>query len=441
MVRRVFWTAIAGAALVASASADARKKVQLPPPPPPAPVIPQVRTGDAAVDAYYFHDRAGAPVWTRDDASRAAAMRVAEILRRAPIDGLAEGPVLAATVQSALAAGTLDDDARISLAWLKYVRAIRAPVAGVEYGDPARMLTAPTAKQVLGAVVAAPSPLAHVDQVASVNAFYSTLRDAALASDSAGDPHVRATLDRLRLVPGTGKVIIVDTANQRLMMVENGNVAGSMKVIVGKLKSPTPGIAGTVHYVTLNPYWNIPMDVVQRRVAPTVIKRGVSYLKAARYVTIDKWGADAQPVDPSSVNWKAVAAGTEKVYLRQLPGVNNMMAHMKFGFANRFDIFLHDTPHRELFAKASRNLSMGCVRLEHAPDLARWLLGTEPATSDDAPEQQVALTVGVPVYTLALTANVDGGRIVYAKDVYGFDQPQSAQSAAVPGGAAADDGS
>ncbi len=440
MVRRLIWAALAGVAMAASASADARKKP--PPPPPPAPVIPQVRTGDAAVDAYYFYDRAGAPIWTRDAASRQAAARVAEILRRAPIDGLAEGPALAARVESALAAGTLNDDALISLAWLKYVKALRAPVGGVEYGDPALMLKLPTAKEVLGAVVAAPSPLAHVDAVAAVNSFYSALRDSALANNAASDPHVRATLDRLRLIPAKGKIIIVDTANQRLMMVEDGIVAGSMKTIVGKVKSPTPLIAGKVHYVTLNPYWNIPMDVVQRRVAPTVVKRGVSYLKAARYVTTSKWGADAELVDPATIDWKAVAAGTEKAYLRQLPGVNNMMGHMKFGFANRFDIFLHDTPHRDLFTKATRNLSMGCVRLEHAPDLARWLLGTEPVTSDDAPEQQVALSAGVPVYTVYLTANVDGDKLVYANDVYGFDAPAQAQALAVvpAAGPVTDDG-
>ena len=60
MVRRLIWAALAGVALAASASADARKKP--PPPPPPAPVIPQVRSGDAAVDAYYFYDRAGTPI-------------------------------------------------------------------------------------------------------------------------------------------------------------------------------------------------------------------------------------------------------------------------------------------------------------------------------------------------------------------------------------------
>jgi len=253
---------------------------------------------------------------------------------------------------------------------------------------------------------------------------------------------VRGTLDRLRLVPAKGKVIIVDTASQRLMMVEDGNVAGTMKVIVGKLKTPTAPIAGTIHYVTLNPYWNIPMDIVQRRVAATVLKRGVSYLKAARYVTTKRWGVGAELVDPESIDWAAVKAGSETAYLRQLPGPNNMMGKMKFGFANRYDIFLHDTPHKNLFAKDKRNLSMGCVRLEHAPDLARWLLGTEPVLSDDAPEQQVALSAGVPVYTIALTASVDGAQIVYADDYYGYDQPASAQAQAeVPAGPVADDGS
>ena len=439
MMGRLLWAAVAGAAMIAAGPADARRKP--PPAPPPAPVIPQVSTGDAAVDAYYYYDRAAAPLWTRDDASRLAAARVAEILKRAPIDGLAEGPVLAATVTAALAGGTLNDDALISLAWFKYVKALKAPVAGVEYGDPALMLKVPTAKQVLGEIAAAPSPIARVDAVARVNAFYAALRDSAIANNAASDPHVRATLDRLRLIPDKGKVIVVDTANQRLMMVEDGTVAGSMKVIVGKLKSPTPLIAGTVNYVTLNPYWNIPMDVVQRRVAPVVIKRGVAYLKAARYVTTDRWGVGASEIDPKSVDWKAVAKGEATAYLRQMPGVNNMMGHMKFGFANRFDIFLHDTPHKDLFAKQVRNLSMGCVRLEHAPDLARWLLGSEPKTGDDAPEQQVALTAGVPVYTVYLTANVDGDKLVYADDVYGFDQPAQAQAAVQPpAGPVTDDG-
>lgn len=432
---------LAGAALVAASPAAARKPA--PPPPPPAPVIPQVSSGDTAVDAYYFYDRKGAPLWLTSPDGKQAAARLIELLKRSEIDGLSNGAALAATVEAALAGGTLEDDARISLAYLAYARALKAPVTGIEYGDPALALKKPTAKEALGAIAAAPSLLAELDRVAAVNPFYSTLREAALANGSGSDPHVRATLDRLRLIPAKGKVVIVDTANQRLMMVEDGRVVDTMMVIVGKRKSPTPNIAGTIHYVTLNPYWNIPLDVVQRKVAPIVVKRGTGYLKAARYVTTERWGVGAELVDPASIAWKAVADGTATAYLRQMPGPNNMMGKMKFGFVNSTDIFLHDTPKKEYFKKDRRNMSMGCVRLEEAPRLARWMLGTEPVTDDDAPEQQVVVPGGIPVFTISLTANVDNGQIVYADDVYGFDTPASAVAAApatTPPAPVADDG-
>jgi len=219
-VARHFLIAAALAGAVFAAPVDARKKA--PPPPPPAPVIPQAHSGDAAIDAFYFYDRSGTPIWLRDDAGRQAAAKVAEILDRAPIDGLIEGPALAATVRSAIAGGTLNDDAAISIAWLKYVRALKAPVSGVQFGDAHLMLAQPTAKQALSELLAAPSMLVHVSQVAAVNPLYSTIREQALASGLASDPRVRATLDRLRLLPATGKVILVDVASAQLWMLENG---------------------------------------------------------------------------------------------------------------------------------------------------------------------------------------------------------------------------
>ena len=102
-ISRKHWAIAVLIALSAAAPAEARKKV--PPPPPPAPVIPQVHSGDAAVDAFYFYDRSGTPIWLRDAAGREAAAKVAEILDRAPIDGLAEGPALASAVRAAIAGG------------------------------------------------------------------------------------------------------------------------------------------------------------------------------------------------------------------------------------------------------------------------------------------------------------------------------------------------
>lgn len=438
MRMRASWIGLVAAACVVGTPAVARKKADTPPP-PAAPVITHVNSGDAGIDAHYFYDRKGTKLWLASAGGTQAARRLVEILKLAPIDGLAEGPVLAAGVEAAITGSTLDDDARISLAWLKYVRALKAPVDGVEFGDPAVALKVPTAKEALTALAAAPSMLAEVDRTAAVNTFYATLRDAALANGAAADPHVRGTLNRLRVLPAKDKYILVDTANQRLMMVEDGNVVNSMKVIVGKEHSPTPNIAGVIHYVTLNPYWNIPLDIVKNRVAPLVIKRGSSYLTAARYVTTERWGVAAAKIDPDSIDWKAVAAGDQPAYLRQMPGPNNMMGKMKFGFVNSADIFLHDTPKKSLFDKASRNLSNGCVRLEKAGEVAKWLLGTEPVLGDDAPEQQTQIAGGVPVYTLALTANADGDKLVYAEDVYGYDRPGQALAAAHVG-PVADDG-
>ena len=205
-----------------------------------------------------------------------------------------------------------------------------------------------------------------------------------------------------------------------------------MKVVVGKTTSPTPLLAGTIHYVTFNPYWHILDEVALRKVAPVVIKRGVSYLKAARYEVVGDWNSDAPPVDPKSIDWKGVAAGTASVHIRQLPGVNNMMGAVKFWFENDFGIYLHDTPHKELFAKPKRNFSLGCVRLEHAGRLAQWLFGRDASPPGGTPEQHVQLDKGVPVFITYLTASVADGQLAFADDVYGLDRAPPALAAAAP---------
>jgi murein L,D-transpeptidase YcbB/YkuD len=184
--------------------------------------------------------------------------------------------------------------------------------------------------------------------------------------------------------------------------------------------------------VTFNPYWHIPQDVARRKVAPIVLKRGVSYLKSARYETVAAFGGDKeQPIDPESVDWKAVADGTVEAHIRQKAGPGNMMGAMKFGFVNDYGIFLHDTPHKDFFAKAKRNLSLGCVRVEKPPVLAQWLLGRDPVAPSDGSEQLVQVDKGVPIYILALTARPDGEKIAFADDVYGLDAPGGGTTAAV----------
>jgi murein L,D-transpeptidase YcbB/YkuD len=385
-----------------------------------APPLPQTPASAPAspLDLFYAA-RNQAPVWLQDESTRGAATAFVALLRNADLDGLADGPQLAATVEAAIGA---NDDRTISAAWVRFVQALKAPVKEVSFGDPALQLEAPREAAILAALAKAPSLADYVKQTAAVNPFYAALRDAAVKQGATADPHVRATLDRLRLIPSKGRLILVDAANAQLMLLDDGRVVDSMKVIVGQPKFPTPLLAGKIWYVTFNPYWHIPHDVAQRKVAPIVLKRGVSYLKAARYETVAAFGKD-DLIDPASVDWKGVANGSVQVNIRQLNGPNNMMGKMKFGFANDYGVFLHDTPHKDLFAKAKRDLSLGCVRLERPEAVAQWLLGRDPLPPSDDVEQHVPVDGGVPIYITYMTARPDGDTIAYADDVYGLDVP------------------
>lgn len=202
-------------------------------------------------------------------------------------------------------------------------------------------------------------------------------------------------------VPSTGihgRYVLIDAASAQLFMMEDGHVVDSMRVIVGRPSAATPPFEGTIRRVTLNPYWNVPSDLARTIIAPRVLQQGLTYLRKRGYQVLSEVvAADARVLPPESVDWSAVAAGDEKVHVRQLPGPDNSMGQIKFDIASADGIFLHDTPNKKLFAGARRNRSNGCVRLEDAARFARWLLGREPELISDAPEQDVLLPRPVPI--------------------------------------------
>jgi murein L,D-transpeptidase YcbB/YkuD len=141
--------------------------------------------------------------------------------------------------------------------------------------------------------------------------------------------------------------------------------------------------------------------------------------------------SDNRLLDPASVDWQAVADGTLRVRVRELPGPANSMGHVKFGFPNAYDIYLHDTPVKELFAQDDRDLSHGCIRLQNAEKLARWMLGRDPQPDSSAPEQNVPLPTPVPIYVTYLTAQAHDGQLSYVDDVYGRDAQAMREVAAL----------
>jgi murein L,D-transpeptidase YcbB/YkuD len=197
-------------------------------------------------------------------------------------------------------------------------------------------------------------------------------------------------------IPLRGHYVLVDAASARLYMIEDGRVRDSMKVIVGKPETPTPELKSVLHYETLNPYWHVTADLARTVIAPRVLKDGKPYLVQQGYEILSGWGPDARVLSPDSIDWQAVADGKTEIFVRQRPGPANSLGQYKFELPNGDGIYLHDTPKKELFAQDVRALSHGCVRLEDAQKLARWLLGKDPPSAS-VPEENIPLPTPVPI--------------------------------------------
>jgi murein L,D-transpeptidase YcbB/YkuD len=400
--------------------------------------VPTATTADlAAAQAVgdFYASRHGAPLWLKAGAGSAAARELISVLQRSTLDGFPAGSARATQAQALLLRAQTGDpaalpaaDRLLSTAWVQYVQALQTPPTGMTYADKWVVPRRDSPASILARAAVAPSLAGHVRTVSQVNPLYAQLRDAAwTAMQSNGgqlDPRVLASLERARDIPPQGRFVMVDTAGAHLYMIEDRRIIDSMKVIVGRNdpSTQTPMLASTIYYATLNPYWHVSADMVRELIAPNVLNLGLNYLRTRGYQVMPADQNDNTLLDPAKVNWRAVAAGRETVRVRQLPGPANSMGRLKFPFPNGSNLYLHDTPTKALFNQDDRSLSHGCIRLEDAERLGRWLMGREPETASREPEQNVLLPSPVPIYLTYLTAQVDGnGQLSFVEDNYRRD--------------------
>jgi murein L,D-transpeptidase YcbB/YkuD len=392
----------------------------------------------------FYQARAGRPLWLANG-NFSGGEALLDLFDHASIDRVDSSLIRVRDVRRAMSRAVNGDpqavyraDRLLTENFVRYVRAMRTmdPVsAGWEINDRELTPTPPSAAAILREVSTTASPALFVRQLGWMSPLYAQLRQS-LASTSQGAEAqiIRANMERARILPGSsvGRYVLVNIASQQLEMWENGKVAGSMKVVVGKPEMPTPQMAALIRYTAVNPYWNLPSDLVAERVAPNVLKEGQSYLTKKGYVILSDWSDNATVVSPTEIDWDAVAAGTVQLRMRQKPGVANAMGKMKFMFPNPKGVYLHDTPQKELMADDTRLFSAGCVRLEAAPKLAAWLYGRTLKTRGAKPEQRVDLDKPVPVYLAYLTAKPKGGQVSFYTDIYHRD-PQAMADASMGG--------
>ena len=183
-----------------------------------------------------------------------------------------------------------------------------------------------------------------------------------------------ANLERRRWLgaaPGRRQVR-VNVAAFTLEAVDGDTVPLRMRVVVGRPYRPSPEFSDRIRYLVLNPYWEVPPSLAAKDKLP-LIRRDPGYLAREHMRVLQGWGERPRQIDPASVDWWRVA--TPLPYrLRQDPGPWNALGRVKFMFPNVHDVYLHDTPARELFAHAERGFSSGCIRLQDPLALADWLL-------------------------------------------------------------------
>ena len=422
--------ALASASLLAAPALVAAQPAPVPIAATPTVSIPTAGTVSALYDQFRIQ-----PIWFKGGVPSTALTQLSQILRRAPVDGLASGPQLADQLDAAVRA-TAGNPAAIknaeqiaSAAWVLYVQTIKRPTTGMLYTYDVLKPQGTRGDQILLGTASAPNLSTYLTQTAAVNPIYSQIRDAEWARMQAAgtltpDPRVVANLDRARSIPAKGRFILVDSAVQRMTLFDNGVPVDNMKVVVGMPTLPTPLIASVMYYVTFNPQWNAPTHLVKNAIAPKTLAGGRKYFDQKGYEVMADWSANSAVLPFESVDWKAVKAGTIAPRIRQKPGPENFMGLYKFTFPNSQDIYLHDTNARNKFDEADRADSNGCVRVEDAKRFARWLLGREPVSPGTDPEMPVQMPRGVPIYLTYLTAHpTESGQLAFVKDVYGWDKP------------------
>jgi len=218
------------------------------------------------------------------------------------------------------------------------------------------------------------------------------------------------------------KYAIVDAGGARLSLWDNGRKTDEMKVVVGKAETATPMMAAYIRYASVNPYWNVPPELVRNLIGPRVVAQGVSYLTEREYQVLTDFGENAQLIEPSAVDWRAVVDGSKEIRLRRLPSPANSMGMMKFMLPNYFGIYLHDSPEKEHFTKNELWISNGCVRVEDYKRFASWLFGGYvPKGKDPKIEAEVDLPQPVPVYMTYLTVQPTSDGVRFLADPYGRD--------------------
>ena len=237
-----------------------------------------------------------------------------------------------------------------------------------------------------------------------------------------------ANMERWRWMPRRfeERYVIVNTADGELSVIDHGEPILISKVVVGDERHQSPILRATAVSVTVNPPWRVPVSIAEKEILPK-LRHDRHYLEHENIVILNSPEGDPYG---ERINWTRVSNTHFPYVLEQLPGPTNSLGGLKIEMPNPFDVYLHDTPLKRLFARAQRNFSHGCIRVERVAALASLLLTGDPVEAVADLEAKIAegetlhldakkaLAVYVVDWTALETAE---GRVEFRPDGYGRD--------------------
>lgn len=247
---------------------------------------------------------------------------------------------------------------------------------------------------------------------------------------------IKLNLERQRWLPRDrgGLHVEVNLADFRLDVFEEGSSILRMPIIIGKRFHATPAFNNKISYMVVNPEWNIPRRIAKEEIIPAQVNNADTFNRLNIKV-LTGWGRDAAEIQVQDIDWQQWLGKASPYRLVQRAGDSNSLGRIKFMFHNRFNVYMHDTPHRHLFDRRVRMFSHGCIRVGRPIELANVLLNKVSTTDlgfiepnfieneiSSGNTKIIRLSQPVPVYLIYKTAWVDEqGQVNFRHDVYDRD--------------------
>ena len=238
-------------------------------------------------------------------------------------------------------------------------------------------------------------------------------------------------LDRSRTLPDLSnkRHLVINIPDYRLYLIENDQTIYQSRVVVGKKKHKTPLLSSELTELILNPYWHVPKSIANNEIIPKLL-HDPGYLEKNNMKVLGKVDNKTRLINPETIDWTSINLSDAALRIRQDPGKSNSLGRIKFIFPNSYNVYLHDTPSRYLFAHNQRAYSHGCIRVEDPFGLVEVLLADDNSWSMDDLYQflnrnrtkTVKLANSIPIHITYMTAWVDDHGIVnFRPDIYKRD--------------------